>query len=599
MITNSRNAPSPQTPGKTRVWNATLVEAARKQIENGDIVIGGTPFHEGDLDFKQADIVYEYTEDELREIAKCATDIVYFANKYCVSMTDEGVRRIKLRKYQEHILRTYQANRWIVFLASRQIGKTVMTGIFIAWYILFNIDKNVMILANKGQTAAEIVDKVKTVIKGMPFFLKPGIVTNNQGTMRFDNGCRILTQSTTKSAAIGFTIHLAFMDEFAHIHQNFIEPFYRSVYPTLSSSQISRVIITSTANGRNKFWEIYQSAIEKKSEYVPLRVDWWEVPGRDEAWKQREIGMLGSEELFNQEYGNQFIAGDTLLLTGDSLKFLRKLARKYVWKEIEDFEFADLNYDELKWHPDFDIDNIGKDQKFFFSIDLADGIGRDFSVINIFKVEEMSLASARRLRKERILDERSFYRIVQVGMYRSNKAAVDDLAAIADMLFFKMFNPTNITVALEINFKGDLLIEKLKKNEEYFEEIFLHTRHSEKNPYLSIGIKLHKHNKMVYCRELRKLIMEKRVILTEETTFNEMSAFGINKKGSYSCQSGYDDIALTNIYAGAYVTSDNLSYAVEEMIDKSAPGFKDTIYKVMENVRNSEETDFSVLKEFM
>jgi hypothetical protein len=351
------------------VWNATLVENVRKLIANGDIVQGGTPFHEGDIDFRAADIVYEYSEEELREIAKCATDIVYFANNYCDSMTDEGVRRIKLRPYQEKILRTYEANRWIVFLASRQIGKTVMSGIFITWYILFNIDKNVMILANKGQTAAEIVDKVKTVIKGMPFFLKPGVLINNQGTMRFDNGCRILTQSTTKSAAIGFTIHLAFMDEFAHIHANFIEPFYRSVYPTLSSSQVSRVIITSTANGQNKFWEIYQDALNKKNEYAHLRVDWWEVPGRDEAWKKREIGNLGSEELFNQEYGNQFIASDTLLLSGDSLKWLGKIVKKYVWREIEVFEDEELDYKDLKWHPDLgrkDLDLGAVGQKIHF-----------------------------------------------------------------------------------------------------------------------------------------------------------------------------------------------------------------------------------------
>lgn len=598
MITNSRNA-QPQPAGKTRVWNATLVENVKKLIENGDQVLGGTPFHEGDVDFRNADIVYDYNEEELKEIAKCATDIVYFANKYCVSMTDEGVRRIKLRDYQEDVLRAYQANRWIIFLASRQIGKTVLTGIFITWYILFNIDKNVMILANKGQTAAEIVDKVKTVIKGLPFFLKPGILTNNQGTMRFDNGCRILTQSTTKSAAIGFTIHLAFMDEFAHIHANFIEPFYRSVYPTLSSSKISRVIITSTANGRNKFWEIYQDALDKKNEYTPLRVDWWQVPGRDEAWRQREIGMLGSEELFNQEYGNQFIAGDTLLLSGDSLRFLRKLVRKYVWKEIEDFEFEDLDYKDLKWHPDFDLDKIGDKQKFFFTIDLADGIGRDFSVINIFKVEPMSKASAKRLRKERVIDERSYFRIVQVGMYRTNKSDVEDVAAIANILFFKVFKPENLTVALEINFKGELFVEKLKKNEDFFEEIFLHTRHNERNFFRSIGIKLHKHNKVVYCRELRKLIMEKRVILTEEKTFDEMSAFGINKKGTYSSQSGYDDIAMTNIYAAAYMISDNLSYAVEEIIDDSPVAFKELVNSLLESVKNSDDTDFSVLKEFM
>jgi hypothetical protein len=590
--------------GKTRVWNSKLVEEVREKIIRGDTILGGNPFHEGDLEFRAGEIIYDYSDDELNEIAKCATDIVYFANKYCVSMTDEGVRRIKLRPYQEEALRTYQANRWIVFLASRQIGKTVMTGIFITWYILFNIDKNVLILANKGATASEIVDKVKTVIKGLPFFLKPGIDQNNVMTMKFDNGCRIMAQSTTKSAAIGFTIHLAFMDEFAHIHNNFIEPFYRSVYPTLSSSQISRVIITSTANGRNKFWEIYQNAMkapgeEGKNEYVPLRVDWWQVEGRDENWKKREIANMGSEELFNQEYGNQFLAGDTLLLSSDSLKFFKKIAVKYIWKELIDFEMEDLNYKDLKWHPKFDLENIKDSDRFFISIDTADGIGRDYSVINIFKIKEMSLVSLRKLRRDRAKDERGFYRLVQVGLFRSNKLGVEDLARIAETLFYRVFKPEHLSVALEMNFKGDFFIEKLKKNEMFFDEMFLHTRHNEKHIYSSLGVKLNKHNKMQFCRDLRKLILEKRIILTEENSYEEMGAFGINTKGTYSSQSGNDDIAMTTVFAAPFVYSDDFSFVIEEIVDNSTESFRREMYKILESEKKSESSNFALVKEYM
>lgn len=109
--------------GKTRIWNSKLVEEVRQKVINGEEIVGGNPFHEGDIDFRAGDIIYEYSEEELKEIAKCATDIVYFANTYCVSMTDDGVQKIKLRPYQEKALRSYQDNRWIVFLASRQIGK--------------------------------------------------------------------------------------------------------------------------------------------------------------------------------------------------------------------------------------------------------------------------------------------------------------------------------------------------------------------------------------------------------------------------------------------------------------------------------------------
>lgn len=112
-----------QSASKNHVWDTESVNSLRKRIENGDNVQSHTPFHEGDINLKAAEIVFDYTEEELIELAKCANDIVYFANNYAVSMTDEGIRRIRLRPYQEELLRHYQNNRWSVVLASRQIGK--------------------------------------------------------------------------------------------------------------------------------------------------------------------------------------------------------------------------------------------------------------------------------------------------------------------------------------------------------------------------------------------------------------------------------------------------------------------------------------------
>jgi uncharacterized pyridoxamine 5'-phosphate oxidase family protein len=600
-MTLSKTSQTKTNNSHNRVWNSERVsECIRIIEETGDAPMGGTPFHEGDPSWKAADIVYEYSEFELQEIARCAADVVYFANNYCMAMTDYGIQKITLRPYQEDVLRSFQDNRFNVFLASRQIGKTVTSAIFITWYLLFNVDKNVIVLANKGATAAEILDKIKSVFKGLPFFLKPGIVTNNVMTMKFDNGCRVMGQATTKTAAIGFTIHLAYMDEFAHIQPSFIEPFYRSVYPTIAASQISRVIITSTPNGRNKFFEIYNGAVEKKNEYTPIRVDWWQVPGRDEKWKAREIANLGSEELFNQEYGNQFLAGDTLLLGGDALRAMKKIVRNYKWDQIQDFEYSDLDYKSLKWDPNFSFYDIDTDDKFVLSIDIADGAGKDYSVINIFKVEKMSKAAIRKLRRDRIESEASFFRLRQVGMYRSNKSSAEELSKISEVLIFKFFDPDNVRVSLEINFKGDYFIEKISKNAEYYEDIFLHTRHNEKTKTYSLGIKLHKHNKMFFCREFRKLVMEKRIILNEQVTFEEMNDFGINNKGTYSSQSGHDDVAMSCVNLVPMFQSDTFSDIVEEMYDLLEEDTKDLIQKRLAEAEiDKDDSTFSFLKNIL
>lgn len=474
---------------------------------------------------------------------------------------------------------------------------TVSSGIFIAWYLLFNIDKNAIVLANKAATAAEILDKIKTVIKNLPFFLKPGIVMNNVMTMKFDNGCRVMGQATTKTAAIGFTIHLAYMDEFAHIQSNFLEPFYRSVYPTISASNVSRVIITSTPSGKNKFWQIYQGAVEKKNEYVPLRVDWWEVPGRDEIWKAREIANLGSEELFNQEYGNQFLASERLLLGGDALRVMKKIVKKYKFIEIQEFDDEEIDYSKLTWHPNFSLYDIDKvNDRYVFSIDIADGAGKDYSIINIFKLEPLSKVSIRKMRMERVENEVSFFRLRQVGLYRSNSAGADDLAKVCGILLFKIFGEDIVRISLEMNFKGDYFVEKLSHNENYYDDIFLHTKHNEKTHKLSLGIRLHQHNKMFYCREFRKMILEKRIILNEENTSDEMNDFGVNSKGTYSSQSGHDDIAMTCVNLIPMMSSYSFAELVEDMYESLDSSLKDLMQKKLSQVDTySDEASMSYL----
>ena len=178
---------------------------------------------------------------------------------------------------------------------------TICSSIFIAWYSLFNFDKNVMIVSNKGDTTKEIIDKGKVIFENLPFFLKPGILKWDVMSEKFDNGCRVVGQNTTKRTGISFTIHLLFLDEFAHVDPAFINPFYENLYPTLSSSKISRIIITSTPNGMNKFFDIYTAAENGENNYEAFRVDWWEVPGRDDEWYKQEIKNLGSIEAFNRQ----------------------------------------------------------------------------------------------------------------------------------------------------------------------------------------------------------------------------------------------------------------------------------------------------------
>lgn len=91
-----------------------------------------------------------------------------------------------------------------------------------------------------------------------------------------------------------------FLDEFAFV--NDASTFYTSTYPVISSGDDTKVIITSTPNGiGNQFYTMWQKAVNGTSEYKPFTIKWWDVPGRDEAWKALTISNT-SELQFSQEY---------------------------------------------------------------------------------------------------------------------------------------------------------------------------------------------------------------------------------------------------------------------------------------------------------
>ena len=567
-------------------WSSAKVEklvydAEENGIDYKDV---DNPFHENDPELRKGNILFEYTEWELEEIKKCAEDVVYFADNYCHVMTDEGIRQISLRDYQIQILNQYQHHRKNVFVSPRQSGKTITSSIFLLWYLLFNFEKNAMIMANIGDTAAELMDKIKVIMKGLPFFLKPGLVVYNVMTMKFDNGCRIMAKTTTKTSSIGYTIHMLYMDEFAHINPNFINQFFKSVYPTISSSQIARVIITSTPNGMNKFWEIYKGAVEGENEFNPIRVEWWQVPGRDEEWKRKEIAALGSEEDFNQEYGCQFLSSSRLLLDSNTLKRLKGSEEQFIFHELSSFEKSPIDYSNLLWHPKFDPTSIfeKEGQKFYISIDTASGGGGDYSVANIFKVAPMPSSVIKN--KRFFEDESDFFCLLQVGIFRSNIIEIDEFKAFLEILIVDVLGTDNTRIVLELDHKGEMLMDKLLDSEEFFDEMFVYTKHSEASTKLKPGVKLTVKNKEKFCYDLKINTRSYKIIPSNKNGIHELANFGINPNGSFSSQIGKDDEAMTLVNLNCVFDVGDFQETVMDLYDIIPEKFRKLIEeRLLEN----------------
>ena len=569
------------------VWSTKKIQDLEVALDQGYKPGVKMPFYEGKQFLKRGNIVFEYTDEEIQELARCAADIVYFAEKYAVVLTDEGIQQVKLRDYQKDMLRNFQNNRFNICLAARQMGKTVMASIFNAWFLTFSTDKNTLLLANKSDTTKEIIDKAKVVIENLPFFMKPGITKYDVMNVKCDNGSRLVGQSTTAKAGIGFTIHLLFLDEFAHIHPTIVDTFYENVYPTLSASKVSRIIITSTPNGFNKFYKIYSAAERGDNEYNPMRIDWWQHPDRDDNWYKRELANLGSIEAFNRQYGNEFVSSSNLLLDPGSMKKMRSKMKDYVHHDFEEFTDNQIETkDFLTWHPGFDIDTLkDRDKHWLLTVDIAEGNGGDYSIINIFRIDPMSKKEIENISTPGAMYD--FFKLTQVGTFRSNEHIIEDFAKCLYLISCGLLYNENTKMIIEYNTYGAVLLNYLAtvfpRTNDFDEEMVLRFKHRHDSKGLKHGIKVKNDNKPIFCQNFKSLYENNRIGVSNTETVTEISLFGTLPNGRYGAQMGHDDLAMSSILATEYFNTTAYADSVEELLDIIEPDIHEfmeyTLYK--------------------
>jgi len=446
---------------------------------------------------KRVNVPYEYTEEEIKEYVKCRDNPIYFIKNYIhIVNVDKGLMKFELYPFQEKLVKGLYANRFSIVKCPRQSGKSQTSLAFMLHYILFNDQKNVAILANKGATARELLGRVQMAYERLPKFLQQGVVEWNKGSIELENGSRVLAGSTSSSAIRGYSFNLIFLDEFAFIQQNMAEDFFRSVYPTISSGHSSKVIIVSTPNGMNHFYKMWIDAVEKRSNYMAFEINWWDVPGRDEEWKKQTIANT-SEEQFRQEFECEFLGSSGTLITPG------KIAAMVMKEPLRRKDNLDVYEETLH------------DHQYFLTVDVAEGRGQDYSTINVVDVTELPFK--------------------QVAKYRSN--------TISPLLFpsiiLQLANAYNeATVLIESNGPGGEVANILHYDLEYENTI------NESGVFNKLGHKMTKKVKAVGCSNLKDLIENDKLIINDLETISELSMFIVKGKSWAAEEGGHDDLVM-------------------------------------------------------
>ena len=483
----------------------------------------------GNPKLKKANIQIDFSQEEIQEVVRCSKDIVYFCETYQkIISIDEGLMPFAPYDYQKEIMHSVNENRFVICKMPRQTGKTTTMVAVMLHYALFNPDFNIAILANKAATAREILGRLQLAYENLPWFLQQGIVEWNKGSIILENGSKIFASSTSASAIRGMSINLVYLDEFAFVPSTVQDEFFSSVYPTISSGRSSRVLITSTPNGMNMFYKLWHDAEKGFNDYATVSVNWWDVPGRDEAWKEQTIRNT-SEKQFAVEFECEFLGSSDTLIDAHKLRHLV-------------FENPIEHNENLKIFEKPKPEHI-----YTLTADTSRGVGNDYSAFVIFDVTEVP------------------YKVV--ATYKSN--------TIAPVLYPKaIYNAAraynNAQVLIEINDIGQQVADILHNDLEY--ESIISAQWKGRAGQIvgggfgggdsQLGIRTTPAMKRVGCAMLKTIVENDRMIINDFDILSELTTFVANKRGTnFEAEQGQnDDLAMCLVFF-AWLT--NQSYFKE------------------------------------
>lgn len=464
----------------------------------------------GNKNLKRSSVNIEWTKELILEYQKCSDNQIYFIKKYCkIVNVDKGLVNFELWGFQEEMIHTFEDNRFSIAKMPRQVGKTTTVAAYLLHKILFNENYTIAILANKDRGAREILSRIQLMFEHLPKWLQQGVLEWNKGNIELENGSKILSSATSSSATRGGSFNLLYLDEFAFVPNNIQDEFFASVYPTITSGQNTKVIITSTPNGMNMFYKIWTDSVNNKNTYSRVSVHWSMIPGRDEKWQKQTIENT-SQRQFNQEYNCEFLGSSNTLIDASKLgtiPYADPISKK---GSVDKFE------------------EVIPGHTYLVSVDTSRGSGIDYSAFIVFDITSVP------------------YRVV--AKYRDNE--IESL--VYPTIIYNVGRHYNYAyVLVEVNDIGQQVADILLHDLEY--ENVLSTRSKGRagqnigggaGVKYGLGVRTTTQVKRIGCANFKSLVENDKIIINDYDLLYEMFRF-IEHNNKYEAEEGeHDDLVM-------------------------------------------------------
>ena len=330
---------------------------------------------------KKAHSTQKFTEQDIEDLLQSSDPIngphYFLEHFFHIQHPIKGKLLYEPFDYQRRLIDSYHNNRFNVNLLPRQTGKTTTAAGYLLWFAMFVPDSTILVAAHKHTGAQEIMARIRYAYELCPDHIRCGATSYNKQSLEFDNGSRIIAQTTTETTGRGMSLSLLYADEFAFVPPNIASEFWTSISPTLSTG--GKAIITSTPNSdEDQFAQIWKEANYQFDEFgneqevgrngfAPFRAYWHEHPDRDETWAAEERGRIG-EERFRREHDCEFLVFDETLINSAKLALLEGS------KPI-------MNMGEARWYK-----KVNPQSTYIISLDPSLGTGGDPAAIQVIEI---------------------------------------------------------------------------------------------------------------------------------------------------------------------------------------------------------------------
>ena len=337
------------------------------------------------------------------EFMRCAADPVYFMRKYYqIQHPTRGRMMFDLYEFQEKVLRLYQNNEYCIINKSRQLGISTLVSAYSLWMMLFQRDKNVLVVATTQATAKNMVTKVRFAYQNLPTWLKIGASEDNRLSLRLINGSQIKAVSAAGDATRSEAVSLLVIDEAAFIDR--IEEIFTAAQQTLATG--GRCIALSTPNGvGNWFHKMYTKAQKRENNFLPISLPWTVHPERDQTWREQQTKDLGVRNAA-QECDCDFATSGNSFIDPEILSWYEENTVR------EPLERRGM--DKAYWIWEYPI-NVNH---YMVVADVARGDGSDYSAFHVIDIN--SLVQVAEYKEQ--VDTREFARILLSAANEYNQA---------------------------------------------------------------------------------------------------------------------------------------------------------------------------------